>query len=728
MPGPSLGLNLSGVVDWSSAFPFVDQFKLSRGWVTQRDGVWDTGRAGMLNLDADGWVRGFTRDGSRPPFDAVATIWNSSGAAPRPGLYVIDWKGQGTLDVQGGAQIVSRSDHKVVLDPGNNPVQIRILSTDPAKTGNYIRDIRIYHEQDKALLDAGLVFNPDFIDRIEDFRVLRFMDWMGTNNSPVSSWSQTGDAGDARHTSVNGVSVETMVALANEVRADPWFTIPHRADAAFIRNFAAYVRDNLAPGLVARFEYSNEMWNWGFGQAHWAADRAEAAWGDDVEGGWMQWYGVRAAQMARIVADVFGRDTGTRALNVFSTQSGWQGLEHYALEAPDHVDEGGRAPRDAPFHVYAIAPYFGGSIGSADMVAQVDRWIAQGPAGFRAALNWLAQGPADDSIKNLEDVIRYHAGVARDLGWRLEAYEGGQHIVDVAGGAHDPDRTAFFTALAKRPGMAELYETYFETWREAGGKMMAHYADFGVPGRHGSWGLWNSVYGRDTPRGTAVEEFRDDVAPWWRDPRPASVFNGIETRVDRADAGRLTGGAGRDRLFGLDGDDRLAGGRGADALYGSAGRDRLLGGPGGDRLEGGAGPDVLLGGEGSDRLRGGGGEDRLEGGAGRDWLDGGADRSRDVFVFEARTDSPAGAGRDVIAGFDAGVDEIDLRAVDAWASTRGANEAFAFAGRAAAAQSVWWTPTEDGVLLRADVTGDAAADHAVQLRGVTSLTAGDVHL
>ena len=38
-----------------------------------------------------------------------------------------------------------------------------------------------------------------------------------------------------------------------------------------------------------------------------------------------------AAWMAGIVADVFGQETGSRALNVFATQGSWPGLEEFAL-------------------------------------------------------------------------------------------------------------------------------------------------------------------------------------------------------------------------------------------------------------------------------------------------------------------------------------------------------------------------------------------------------------
>lgn len=453
MPGPPLGTNLSGLVDWATSFPFGNQFLMTRPWFTQSGNIGDTGQAGMLDLDANGWIRDFTRDGSAAPFDRVSTIWNTSDGYQRDGQYVLEWEGTGTIVVNPGpgCSIVSTGDHRMVINVGGSrQIGFSITATDPGNTGDYLRDIQFYHADDADLIDAGIMFSPDFLDKIQDFRVLRFMDWMNTNNSNISNWSQMRPEAAGQQTTsasdMRGVSVAVMVELANQTRTDPWFNIPHLASDAYIRNFTTYMRDHLDAGLVARFEYSNEVWNWGFQQAQWAQAQAEAAWGPDVQGGWMQWYGARAANMANIVADVFGNQTGTRALNVFSTQSSWQGLEDYALNAPDVVAAGGTAPRDAPFHGYAIAPYFGGSIGTPENAALVNQWIGQGEAGFRAAINYLRNGPGQDSLTHIDEAIAYHAGVSCGLGWQLEAYEAGQHVVDLAGlfgGAQDPVQTAF---------------------------------------------------------------------------------------------------------------------------------------------------------------------------------------------------------------------------------------------------------------------------------------------
>lgn len=733
MPGPSLGTNLGALVDWSTAHPFVNLMAMSRPWYTQTDRVFDTGQAHLLDLDADGWVRGFTRDGSAAPFDRVATILNTGDVPMRAGTYILDWEGEGTVRVNGGAntRILSQEAGRIVIrTDGREAIQISITATDPRDRGEHVRDMRLYHAEDADLIAAGVTYNPAFFERIADFRVLRFMDWMATNNSTVDGWEDVRPDGWTRQADYDGArfgaSLAAMVELANTARADPWFTIPHLADDDYIRRFATYVRDNLDPGLVARFEYSNEVWNFGFRQSQWAIARAEAEWGPDAVGGYMQWYGVQAANMARIVADVFGNQTGTRALNVFATQSGWQGLETYALNAPDHVADGGTAPRRAPFHVYAIAPYLGGSIGNDEMDATVDRWATQGEAGIRAALAWLRNGAGEDTLASLADTIEYHAGVARRLGWQLEAYEGGQHIVDPAalfGGTPDPERTAFFIELAAHPGMAAIYRDYFALWRESGGGLMAQFSDFGASSQYGSWGIWESAWGPDTPRSRAVEAFRDAVAAWWDDPRGAWTFANGLLRADAEGTGRLAGGQRGDTLFGLAGGDRLDGRAGGDSLYGGAGNDTLSGGSGGDSLVGGNGNDRLAGGRQDDALFGGAGTDTLLGGRNADRMWGGT--GADVFLFDSR-DSPPGQ-MDTIGDFTRGADRIDLRPVDGDLAQRGdqplrwlGGGAFDGEGGALRVQA-----GAGGMTVQVDIGGDGRADLQILVRDVTFLGRGD---
>lgn len=175
--------------------------------------------------------------------------------------------------------------------------------------------------------------------------------------------------------------------------------------------------------------------------------------------------------------------------------------------------------------------------------------------------------------------------------------------------------------------------------------------------------------------------------------------------------------SGKTEALVLQGDEDLAGtGRlaAADALTGNAGENRLFGLGGSDRLKGEAGDDVLIGGE------------------GRDWLTGAA--GADVFVYRATWESGVGRQeRDLIMGFDHGLDKIDLRVLDGNSLVDG-NQAFDFIGHGAFTGDGTGSAGElrcttlygrNYVLLEMDVNGDGAADMQVFVLGTNVMTASD---
>ncbi len=188
---------------------------------------------------------------------------------------------------------------------------------------------------------------------------------------------------------------------------------------------------------------------------------------------------------------------------------------------------------------------------------------------------------------------------------------------------------------------------------------------------------------------------------------------------------RLLGGAGNDTLNGGAGNDKISGGLGNDRLKGGAGNDTLNGGAGNDKMNGGVGNDALTGGNGADTLSGGLGSDTLVGGAGRDMLFGGVDTNRDVFMFNAVNHSRMGVNnRDMVHNFVSGSDIIGLSALDANSAVNG-NQAFAFNGTTAKANSIWYVDIGADLVIRGDVNGDKIADFEIQAVRVNSVLASD---
>ncbi|MER8435016.1 VCBS domain-containing protein, partial [Mesorhizobium caraganae] len=156
---------------------------------------------------------------------------------------------------------------------------------------------------------------------------------------------------------------------------------------------------------------------------------------------------------------------------------------------------------------------------------------------------------------------------------------------------------------------------------------------------------------------------------------------------------------------------------GDDVLYGNGGADSIFGLAGNDTLFGQSGNDTLSGGDGNDRLVGGVGADTLTGGAGSDTF----------YYGPTVTDSAPTAGNfDTITDFVHGVDKIDLSSIDA--SGAAGDQAFLFGGQNAltVANSITWSEVGGNTIVRADVTGNAAADFQITLTGIgLGLTASD---
>ncbi len=142
-------------------------------------------------------------------------------------------------------------------------------------------------------------------------------------------------------------------------------------------------------------------------------------------------------------------------------------------------------------------------------------------------------------------------------------------------------------------------------------------------------------------------------------------------------------------------------------------------------LRGNGRDNTISGGGGDDRLTGQAGNDTLTGGAGRDVMLGGADS--DSFMFRAVSDSTVGAGRDMIKDFAAGIDTIDLAAIDA-DSSAASDQAFSFIGSGVFTHTAGELRAAlfgDNTLVSGDVDGNGQADFHILLTGNVTLQGSD---
>ena len=492
--GSVLGTNLSPISDWSPEWAFVDCFKTSRDWMSGELWVFQDSRT--LTLDANGWPTSLLSG----QVARTLLFWEQVNTYPS-GDYIVLYDGSGTLAYQGAATKVSGTAGRDVVhvDASQGGWQLLITATTP---GNYVRNIRVIMPGggsaqdpyswygDAASCPYGdyksfeqtyqtQPFHPIFLNSIKNYKVLRFMDWMDTNNSAQTNWTDRPTPADARW-SIKGVPVEIMCSLANTIHADPWFNLPHLATDDYLSKFAAVVRDQLAPDIHAYSEYSNEMWNGGFGQAQYAQQQGVAlGLNSNAYAAESCYTALRSVQMFSIFEQVLGGTS--RIKRVLATQAaGWYlgEVELTYNNAYQHAD------------VLAIAPYFGCEYGSPDNEAATQ---AMSVDQLFASLNAT-------EMPTIYTCMQANANLATKYGLELVAYEGGQSLIGYYGVENNDTITALFNAANRDPRMGQVYTNYLNTWKSYGGGIFIHYLNCL---NNSKWGYWGTLEWLDQDPGTA---------------------------------------------------------------------------------------------------------------------------------------------------------------------------------------------------------------------------------
>ncbi|MCA9932620.1 MAG: cellulose-binding protein [Ardenticatenaceae bacterium] len=518
----AIGSNLAGIADWSGEMPFLDVFKSARQWIPQcvqgsdpgcNDGgtAWDTGEFGLLDMDSDGWIRSLPAPGGATLYTRVSAVMLSNPDVPA-GQYIVLYDGEGTIEYSLGAQknVGLSAPGRDVIDvtPSNGLSLLTISSTDPGGTGNYIRNIRVILPGLETLAQTQR-FNPAFLTTIANYRAIRFMDWGATNDNGQSDW---GERPLPSHTTfaTNGVPVEVMVELVNQLNADPWFTLPHQASDDYMTQYATLVRDTLNPQLQVYVEYSNEVWNDGFSQGGWVEAQGQAEWPSDPSSGFtkrMNWYGKRTAEMCDIWKTVWGTQSD-RVVCVMASQAANSWTASEPLACP--LWSGGPCV-DHGIDASAIAPYFGGYLGTPGWESTLMGWTAEADGGMNSLFAELTNTAVPEALV----WVTAHKTVADQNGLDLIAYEGGQHLTGVFGVENNDAVTTLFTTANRDARMGGLYTTYLDGWRQNGGQLFAHYLNADGFTKWGSWGALEYTNQGSSPKYDALMAFITANPCWW---------------------------------------------------------------------------------------------------------------------------------------------------------------------------------------------------------------------
>ena len=615
LANPSIAAGLDGNSYYSSALPFINIFKSAAGWsVRLSDGT--TMNYGDLlaggYLDENGYIK-VMPDGATNVEIVVHVPTASDGYAPT-GRYVITYEGDADIDPWlASGTIVSEEPGRVVFDyTGEHPFIINMAAVDNGESGNYLRDVSIVREDLVDLYEAGAIFEPGFIDLIDDHRVIRFMDLQGTN------WSTQVNFEDMTHfdyfswggldnSNKSGTPLSVMVDLANQIGADPWFNIPHQATDDYIRQFAEYVRDNLDPNLTAHFEYSNEVWNFIFEQTHWANAAGLELFADvpefqDDDYPFPEYYGYRSSEMMSIIKDAYGAEFDARTHGVLATQTVNVDILRQTLAGAEYFASGSGYTIDELFDSVAVTGYFDAGIGREDTLPLIQQWIDESKTRYeagiedtpyqyfneQAAINLRDQSLQQQAVDNgfisstvgfsIEDLANVHFpenfALAEQYGLDLIQYEGGSHVTAQGALSRNEEVLDFIYHLNDSPEMAQITLEMIAGFRAAGGTLVNDFVPIGSHKGSGSWGTLEYV-GDESPIWDAWVSYNESTPGDWEE-RDAEAF--------------LHG----DLFEGTGGDDVLLGTTKQDFLLGGAGDDVLRGGAGDDGYNGGAGNDVVV--------------------------------------------------------------------------------------------------------------------------------------
>ena len=517
---PNIGAVIDSPVSYNTDHLFADAIKSAREFSSYSN------LNASVDVDGDGWPKG----------DASILVWEGSAGSHINGTYRFSSDGQVT-----GANVTasSASFGNWSYDAAANRTSADLQLTKNENLTLFFRGIPggVKHVK---LLRPGLLatddFNPDYLARLMHFSVLRTLDFVATNNNPVTTWSertppsyatQSGRTILHHYSDPNdrptGVSWEYFIKVCNQVGRDAWINVPHLADDAYITNLVRlfrygsdadgnpYTSDQLVPvnpplrpDLHLYVEWSNELWNSGFTQAHDNSVAADAEYANhDVNHYAFDTAGASDANLrhwrrtafeivktSEIFRGVFGDSamiTRIRPVLALWTANSW--LTGMQLRYIDHVfgsrNSYSKRGRRVNEIIYGVAgttyTYLDDSTGNTSTT--LDQYFAQ--------LEKNLQGQTRPWLKQF-------SCLARKYGVATMCYEGSQHTV-VAN--WDKVNTAMQLAAQYDARMRTFTTDMYKAWFQVGGGLHVYSGIAYAYSSVGQWGLGEWADREDEPAG-----------------------------------------------------------------------------------------------------------------------------------------------------------------------------------------------------------------------------------
>jgi len=491
-----VGINLSSVTDYSTEFVFVDAFNQSRSWISHNadgTGPWDTGVDIPLSENGYPLVIPYDNGQNAPQSVRTLMLWDLTEPFPS-GKYRLIVEGEGQVSLEFGAS----GTFTCPVDTLVTVADALALRIDASSEENPISNIQFIRPEYVNQFE-NKTFTDDFLAFLEDFQVIRFMDWMRTNNSPVQKWSDRSSSDYYTQTLSSGVAWKYVVQLANETAKNIWINIPHRADDNYVTQLAHFLQENLHEEVQIILEYSNEVWNGIFQQNSYASQMGDAHGfsGQPWEQAWKYTVFRSAEIFVLFEAEIENRQ---RLVKIIPSQSANSWLSNQLIA---YFNDLTFNPTGVKADALAIAPYFAGSVAN-DIVAN-------GEVGTITIAEIVAQMQV--SIARAKEDIADNLAVAEANNLDLITYEGGQHLVGSAGNENITALTQKLIAANHHPDLEQVYCEYLDYWYEEVGQLFTHFSSHGSFSKWGSWGLKETMVDMENPKYLAMQNCVFDDNP-----------------------------------------------------------------------------------------------------------------------------------------------------------------------------------------------------------------------
>ncbi len=606
---PSLGINTEGPQGGADTagmpMPFVDIFRTARPFK-------ELSPAGT-SFDSNGWPTEFATGQTYAKSKLLqGTLDNSMPE----GQYTVLFDGSGRLEFSGSISNVQKvlNENKYTINLNLNDfdgedevaasdtnafnmnirdisaaaymTNIRIVMPGGTCTGNpFIRvdatdtcpNGTIYESFESRLLADrnAIIFNPDYLMFLRNFKVIRMMNLMeaslkklcydpATCPANVGTWADRatlsdavwgGNDGRTAHEDHKGVPLEVVIALANTLDRDMWINMPHVASDDYISNAAEMTNNDLKSNLNVYLEYSNEVWNSGFSAYQYMAKKGTELGLNTIPQG---------LEVSPSPSDIFTRNCGNeftqkerdarRCKNYFSRlrYHSKRSVEIFDLWATKFsntrltrvlgsfigdkilTEQMLKTVPTNKIDVIAIAPYFFGC----PYRDTLHNFCTTAPKVLTEAVtvddvfDIIDQTVAmDNDVKGIDgtiEAVKRQLAITNLYNLKLISYEGGQHLVTGVLGkgviASDQARLRkLFNEANRDPRMKDRYNTFLNGWKNLSDQGTTLFTLYTMPQsyyRYGNFGIKEHLNKprAESPKFDGVMTFQESVGNcWWEE-------------------------------------------------------------------------------------------------------------------------------------------------------------------------------------------------------------------